>query len=191
MLILFLGLPALAQDWTLCARVSPLHVDQGQSVQFGRETPPVFWGFHREVVLQVCTLDGRPIHRRVQMAVEIEPLDGSVEAVTVLPHEAVSDSRGRMTAKYAAGGLQPGGAWPEGTVSRERHRFRFEGKEVAAYIVERSSRDLRFYPDPETAATMGANARCEAGAALSLCSASFSRRPHVIRSETPGPSRRW
>ncbi len=150
-MVLLLSVPAIAQQWTLCAKVSPLRLNQGESVELGRQSSPILWGFSRDVLFQACTPDGRPVQRRVQLVVEIEPLGGQFGAVNLATREAVSDSRGRFSATYGAGGLQPGEAWPEGAISRERHRFVFEGRTVATFLLERTSRDLRFLQDLEMA----------------------------------------
>jgi len=149
-MVLLLGMRVFAQDWTLCAKVNPLRLSQGESVQLGRHASPVLWGFNRDVHFQVCALDGRPIQRPVKLALEIEPLDGQFEVVRLAPSEAASDSRGRFTATYGAGGLQPGEAWPEGTISRERHRFLSEGRVIATFVVERSARNVTFSQERDT-----------------------------------------
>lgn len=150
-MVLLLSVPGLAQTWTLCATPSPLRLNQGESLIFGRHSSPVFWGFNRDVVYQLCTEQGRPVSRRVRMDMIIEPLDGDFGRQARATREVTTDARGRFSATYGAGGLQPGVAWPEGVVSQERHLFVYEGKVVAAFVVERSARNLRFSQESEIA----------------------------------------
>ena len=140
-MVLLLSVAGLAQDLTLCAKPSPLRLNQGESLTFGRHSSPVFWGFNRDVLYQLCTAQGRPISRRVRMDMIIESLDGRRDAET---REVRTDGRGRFSATYGAGGLQPGGAWPDNVVSRERHSFIYEGRVVASFVLERSARNLTF-----------------------------------------------
>jgi len=125
MVLLFTAVGS-AQDWTLCAKASPLRLNQGESLTFGRHSSPVFWGFNRDVVYQLCTPEGRPVSRRVRMDMIIESLDGDPGREI---REVMTDGRGRFSATYGAGGLQPGAAWPEGTVSREAALLRLGGKD--------------------------------------------------------------
>jgi hypothetical protein len=145
-MVLLLSAPMFAQDWTLCAQASPLRLNQGESITFGRHSSPVFWGFNRDVRYQLCTAQGRPVSRRVRLDMIIESLDGDSGREA---REVVTDGRGRFSATYGAGGLQPGGAWPEGMVSRERHSFVHEGRVLAVFVLERSARNLRFAEESE------------------------------------------
>jgi len=143
-MVLLLSLPAVAQNLTLCAKPSPLRINQGESLTFGRHSSPVFWGFNRDVLFQLCTVQGRPVSRRVRMEMIIETLDGDFGREARETREVMTAGRGRFSATYGAGGLQPGGAWPENVVSRERHSFVFVGRVVATFVLERSARNLRF-----------------------------------------------
>jgi hypothetical protein len=150
LLVLF-SLPAVAQSWTLCAAPGPLQVNQGEPLVFGRHSSPAFWGFTREVQYQVCSLDGRAVRQRVELDLVIEPLDGEFPRESLASQKVTTDARGRFTAAYGSGGRQPGAAWPEGVVSRERHRFVAGGQTVVTFILERSARDLRVVADSRVA----------------------------------------
>jgi len=135
--------PAVAEEWTLCARVGPLQVTSGQAIAFGSYVVPPVWSVRRDVRYQVCTAGGRAVARRVHVELAVQPLDTAPAETRLESSSVITDEQGRFSAVYGAGRRNEGPAWPDGVVSRELHQFRIDGRPGATFLIEREAGDIR------------------------------------------------
>lgn len=147
--VLLAGDPARAagpaQEVGLCEQIGSLRVNRGTPLATAQHLLPPLWSVYRVVHFRMCAPDGRPLPGRVDLELEIEPLTAEVTPDAVASRSVWTDQQGRFSGVYGHASRRPGPAWPEGVVSRELHRFRFEGRIIATFVLEREAGDVRFY----------------------------------------------
>jgi hypothetical protein len=139
----------------------------GLCARIGVQSPAGPAMLRRDVRFQLCTPEGQPLNRQLNLELVVEPLTASFSQGILGIQSIATDSQGRVSFSYG------GSTSPEQAFTQELHTFLLDGHVIATFLLERGPDGLNFSRAPEEIVRCTADGESESR--LRSCKAAYAR----------------
>jgi hypothetical protein len=114
----------------------------GLCARIGVQSPAGPAMLRRDVRFQLCTPEGQPLNRQLNLELVVEPLTAGFNPGILGIQSVATDSQGRVSFSYG------GSTSPEQAATQELHTFLLDGQVIATFLLERGPQGLSFSRAP-------------------------------------------
>jgi hypothetical protein len=128
----------------------------GLCARIGVQSPAGPAMLRRDVRFQLCTPEGTPLNRQLNLELAIEPLTPGFSQGILGIQGVSTDAEGRFSFSYG------GNSASQQAVTQELHTFLLDGKVIASFVLERGPNGLLFGRAPESLTRRNGDGEAEA-----------------------------